>query len=172
MTSAFNEFEAVLKAELDKAAIFFVSPKYAMDMSTLIESGEQAFPKDLGEKIPEAVEDARQAMSCIAYELPTAAAFHLHRVNETVLKHYWKSISGRTELPSPNATMGQILNAMEKDLLGREEIRSSLRDIIKLHRNPTIHPEQSLDDVEDAVNLYGAIRSIVGFMLKKIPSPT
>jgi hypothetical protein len=172
VTSAFNEFEAVLKAELGKAGIFLVSPKNAMDMSLLIESGEEAFPKDLGEKVPEAVEDAKQAMSCIAFELPTAAAFHLHRANEAVLKSYWNSVAGGENLPSPNATMGQIVHAMEKDKLGREEIRSSLRDIIKLHRNPTIHPEQSLDDVEDATNLYGAIRSIVGFMLKEIATPT
>ena len=64
--------------------------------------------------------------------------------------------------------MGAILAAMEKNGMGREEIRSALRDIVKLHRNPTIHPEQSLEDVEDAINLYGAIRSVVGFILKDI----
>lgn len=164
LNTAFSEFEAVLKAELGGASIYLVSSKNAMDTTALIEAGYLAFPNNLGELVPEALNDAMHAMSCIAFELPTAAAFHLHRVNEAVLKKYWSQLSKE---PVPK-NMGAILAAMDKNGMGREEIRSALRDIVKLHRNPTIHPEQSLEDVEDAINLYGAIRSVVGFILKDI----
>jgi len=169
--AAAREFEAVLKAELGRSGIFLVAPKNAMDTLLLIEAGEQAFPLDLHSKVPSAIDDVKQAMSCIAFELPTAAAFHLHRANETVLKSYWDAVSNGEKI-SKNATMGQIVKNMEDKDFGREEIRSSLRDIIRLHRNPTIHPEQKLNDVEEAINLYGAIRSIVGFMLREIPIVT
>jgi hypothetical protein len=169
--NALSEFEAVLKAELGTMGIYLVAPKNAMDTLTLIESGEAAFPPSLPEKCPAAVLDVRQAMSCIAFELPTAAAFHLHRANEVVLKAYWKVVTENSELPKP-ATMGKIVEEMESKNVGKAEIRSSLRDIIKLHRNPTIHPEQSIEDVEEALNLYGAIRSVIGFMLKEIPVST
>jgi hypothetical protein len=138
------------------------------DTLTLIDSGEEAFPPMLSRKVPEAINDVRQAMSCIAFELPTAAAFHLHRANETVLKRYWAALGDGEQLPD-KATMGKIVELMEQRSIGRAEIRSSLRDIIKLHRNPTIHPEQALEDTEEAINLYGAIRSVVGHMLKDIP---
>lgn len=168
--NALAEFEAVLKAEFGTMGIYLVAPKNAMDTLTLIESGEEAFPPSLKEKVPEALSDVRQAMSCIAFELPTAAAFHLHRANEAVLKAYWKACSNGKAL-SDRATMGQIVADMESSGFGRPEVRSSLRDIINLHRNPTIHPEQSLEEVEEAISLYGAIRSAIGFMLKEIPMP-
>lgn len=168
VTNALRDFESVLKAELGKTGTFLVGSKNAMDILTLIEAGEQAFPADLAEKVPAAIRDVQHAMSCIAFELPTAAAFHLHRANETVLKKYWEIASVGQPL-KPNSTMGQIVKQMEDNDFGRKEIRSSLRDLIALHRNPTIHPEQSLQDVEEAINLYGAVRSIVGFMLREIP---
>ena len=46
---------------------------------------------------------------------------------------------------------------------------SALRDIKDLHRNPTIHADQTLESVEDAINLQGAIRAAIGFMLGGIP---
>jgi hypothetical protein len=85
-----------------------------------------------------------------------------------VLKAYWAANAGELPLPE-NATMGRIVSELESKGIGDEAIRSSLRDIIRLHRNPTIHPEQSLRDVEEAINLYGAIRAVIGFMLHTIP---
>jgi len=163
-----SEFEAVLKAELGRLGMFLVAPKSALDTSLLIEAGHLAFPPELATKVPSAISDAKQAMSCIAFELPTAAAFHLHRANEAVLKAYFEATApADTHLPE-KGSMGTIVHQMEQQAIGKEEIRSSLRDIIRLHRNPTIHPETSLDDVEEAINLYGAIRSVIGFMLKEI----
>lgn len=164
VSAVFSEFETVFKAELGRASIFLVTPKNAMDTTALVEAGYLAFPHDLGNVVPEAINDVNQAMSCIAFELPTAAAFHLHRVNEAVLKRYWSAL---TDEKIPHS-MGNILEKMNKKELGEERIRSALRDLVRLHRNPTIHPEQSLETVEDAINLYGAVRSIVGFTVKEI----
>ncbi|WP_187431034.1 hypothetical protein ROLI_034570 [Roseobacter fucihabitans] len=163
---AYQEFEAVLKAELGQTGIFLVADKNAMNTLTLIEQGEKAFPAKLEELVPDSIEDVRDAMSCIALELPTAAAFHLHRANETVLKSYYHSESN--EVVPPKKTMGQLIQLMEDKGIGREEIRSSLRDIVRLHRNPTIHPGTRISDVEEALNLYGAIRSVIGFMIKEM----
>ena len=164
---AYREFEAVLKAELGQTGVFLVADKNAMNTLTLIEEGERAFPPDLATKVPEAIPDVRDAMSCIALELPTAAAFHLHRANESVLKRYWRA-NTEEKIPA-KSTMGHLVRKMEEKSIGKEEIRSSLKDIIRLHRNPTVHPEQRIEDVEEAINLYGAIRSVIGFMTKEIP---
>lgn len=166
---AYREFEAVLKAELGQLGIFLVSDKNAMNTLTLVEQGEMSFPDALKEKVPSAIGDVRDAMKCIALELPTAAAFHLHRANETVLKAYWSEVANGEALPQ-KATRGKIVEIMEKKKYGDEPIRSSLRDLVRLHRNPTIHPDESLASVEEAINLYGAIRSIIGFMLLKLPN--
>ena len=164
------EFETVLKAELGSAGIFLVRSKNAMDTLTLIEAGEEAFPPSLPLKVPAAISDAKQAMSCIAFELQTAAAFHLHRANEIVLGCYGDSASNGEIRPKP-PTMGNSLAKLEKSNLGDAKVISALRDIKDMHRNPTIHPERDLADVEEAINLYGAIRSVIGFMLEEIPLP-
>jgi len=126
---AFNEFEAVLKAELSKTGMFLVASKNAMDTLTLIEAGHEAFPLSLMDKVPEAIPDVRQAMSCIAFELPTASAFHLHRANEAVLKKYWIAHANGKGLPE-RSTMGQIVEAMEREKIGKEEIRVASTDVV------------------------------------------
>lgn len=166
----YSEFESVFKAELGQTGVFLVSDKNAMNTLTLIERGEEAFPPDLLFKVPMALPDVKDAMRCIALELPTAAAFHLHRATETVLKVYWSTLT--SDVLPKKATMGQLAATLEQRGLGNPAVVSSLRDIVKLHRNPTIHPEQRLDDVEQAISLYGAIRSVIGFMLREISSPS
>jgi len=42
----------------------------------------------------------------------------------------------------------------------------SLKDF---HRNPLMHPEQSLENVDDAIDLMAAIRCSIGYMLAEIP---
>jgi hypothetical protein len=84
LTSAANKFEAVLAAELGVTALYVVTKKSGFDTSDLIGNGEVFFPPDLAAKVPEAVKDVQEATKCIAYELPTAAGFHLHRANESV----------------------------------------------------------------------------------------
>jgi hypothetical protein len=67
--------------------------------------------------------------------------------------------------------MGAYLAVMEKSELGDRRVRSALKDIKDLHRNPLIHPEHSLDSVEEAIDLLGAIRAAIGAMLPSIPEP-
>src|SRR5262249_26090162 len=55
--------------------------------------GSVAFPTDMGTKVPASIADAQQAMKCIVFELPTAAGFHLHRANESVLRCYWDAVT-------------------------------------------------------------------------------
>jgi ribosomal protein S5 len=45
------------------------------ELYQLTENGIVIFPSTLAEKVPEAVQDATEAARCIAFELPTAAAF-------------------------------------------------------------------------------------------------
>jgi len=120
--------------------------------------------------VPNAVVDLQQATRCIAFELPTAAGFHLHRANESVIGCYWDVVSDGKPRPKEK-NMGVYLRQMEKENFGDEKIRSALKDIKNLHRNPLIHPEHSLDNVDDAIDLMGAIRAVVGSMLKEIPAP-
>lgn len=163
-----REFEAVLRAEFAAANIYLVSQQSAFDTATLIEVGELAFPNALAAKVPQAVQDLRQAMRCIAFVLPTAAAFHLHRANEIILGEYWDSVSDGKKRPDPQS-LGKYIGELESNDFGRPDVISALRDIKNLHRNPTIHADRSLESIEEAIDLQGAIRAAVGAMLSGIP---
>jgi hypothetical protein len=65
--------------------------------------------------------------------------------------------------------MGVYLFELDKRKKGKPEVRSHLRSIKNFHRNPLMHPEQSLENVDEALDLLAAIRSSIGYMLREIP---
>lgn len=169
LQEALREFEAILKAELAHENMYLVQQKAAFDTQTLINFGFLAFPHDLVDKANEAVEDLNSAMRCIAFELPTAAAFHLYRAIEIVLGIYWDAASGGQPRPK-NQSIGAYIGEFDKAKLGNAKIISSLKDLKNIHRNPTIHADVSLASGEDAINLQGAVRAAIGYLLDEIPA--
>jgi len=161
-------FEAVLAAELSLIPLYVVSPKGGLVLSELIENGLVCFPSDLLSKVPEAIADLQEATKCIAYELSTGAGFHLHRANEAVLRIYFQTVAGAVKAPK-SGNMGDYLTAMEKHGVGDPRVVAALKQLKDLHRNPLMHPDQSLGDVDEAISLMGAVRSAMSEMLKVIP---
>lgn len=97
--TALDKFETILTAELGAADAYFVSKKGGYDTIDLIARAEVLFPADLASKAPEAVQDIAEAGRCLAFELGTAAGFHLLRANEAVLLRYWDAITGGQKRP-------------------------------------------------------------------------
>jgi hypothetical protein len=106
----------------------------------------------------------------MAWELPTAAGFHLHRANESVLHCWYDSVSNGQTRPA-GRNIGDYLKVVNEQNLGSAKIRSALKDLKDLHRNPLIHPEDSLESVDEAIALLGSIQAVVVSMLKDIAFP-
>lgn len=166
-TSA-TSFFSVIRAELPHIPIYHVSKKGGFDTTDLIERGETIFPSELLRKVPDAVPDIREGTRCIAFELPTAAAYHFHRANESILRVYFDIVSNGASRPN-NRSIGSYLGEMDRLNVGDASIKSSLRDLAKYHRNPLIHPEHSLKDVNAALALMNAVHSVAVPMLSEIP---
>lgn len=162
-------FESILQAELALIPLYVVMPKAGYDIATLIENGAACFPHELEVKVPEAIGDLREGTRCIAFELNTAAGFHLHRANEAVLRRYWDVVSGGKVRP-PRGNMGDYLNEMKQCNFGDENVRAALDHLIKFHRNPLIHPEQNIESADDAIALMNSIHTAIVQMLKVIPA--
>lgn len=168
ITNALSEFEHVLAAELGMFNLWLVLKKRGYDTTDLIQQGWVLFPEDLILKVPEAKLDAAAATQCIAFNLPTAAGFHLHRMNESVLHRYYDAVTqGRPRPESRN--VGEYLAEMRKLGVGDEKTLSALKDLKDLHRNPLIHPEDSLENIDEAIALLGSIHAAVVSMLRAIP---
>lgn len=163
----YRVFENVLHATFRISSMYYVSPKGGYNTQYLTDCGELIFPTELFEKVPEAVADIQQATRCIAFELPTAAGFHLHRANESVLRVYWDHVTEGQERPN-EGNMGVYLRELNKLEKGKKSIREHLKSIKDFHRNPLMHPEQSLETVDEAISLLAAIRCSIGYMLTEI----
>lgn len=166
--SKLREFETIFSAEMDVANVFLITRKGGYNLADLIFRAEVLFPSDLAIKVPEAIKDAQEAGRCLAFDLATAAAFHLHRVNESVVHRYFDAVTDRASRPS-SRNIGDYLAKLDSLNAGDAKVKSALRDLKDLHRNPIIHPGDSLESIDEAIALLGSVHAIVMHMLKVIP---
>jgi len=162
-----DAFRPVFLSEVSTFPAFLVMDKEGYDINLLIDEGKRLFPASLSVKAPEATRDAMEVGKAIAFELPTAAGFHIFRVVEAVLKRYWDHVSGNKDRPKLE-TIGSYASILEDNKHGDQKVWESLKQLAKLHRNPLIHPEVILD-VGEEIEILGISRSVVGAMLKVMP---
>ena len=165
---ALQEFESVFKAEFRHGNLFLATKKGAYDIRTLIENGESLFPSDFATLFPEALKDVQEGARCLVYEMYTASGFHFHRANESVLLKYLESVGIKKP---PNRNMGAYIRALESSgdtKKAPDEVVICLKNLKDLHRNPLMHPGQSIDNVDDALALINAIHTAITAMMKEI----
>lgn len=164
---ALSQFQAVLTGELAVSDAYFVVEKKGFNSLKLISQGEVLFPTGIETKVPESVPDLREAGKCIAFELPMAAAFHIFRAVESVLRRYWAAINGNVK-PLKQHNIGAYLREFKSKNCGDAKVVQALEQMNVLHRNPIIHPQDKID-LDDAISLLGIAQSVVSAMLKYLP---
>jgi hypothetical protein len=167
LTNLLNEFETVLAAEMNVGHTYLVTKKRGYDTATLIDSAEEIFAPEFATMFPEAIADIRQAGRCIAFELATAAGFHIMRATEMVLRRYYDAVTNGAARPKTN-NIGDYLREMETHKMGDEKTIFCLEQIKDLHRNALIHPEVSLS-IDEALALLGIVQSAIVAMMKEMP---
>lgn len=170
LQNLYSKFETIFISELQSLAVYMVTRKGGFDVDCMVDAGQAFFSDGLAAKVPDAIFDIEQAMRCIAFEVPTAAGFHLHRAHESVLRIYWDSVTNGKKRPKEN-NMGVYIRELDTADAGRQSVRDHLRSIKDFHRNPLMHPEESLKTIDEAIDLMAAIRCSIGYMLADIPGP-
>ena len=161
-----QKFESVFRAELKIGNLFLATPKGALDLRKLIANGESLFPENAQALFSTVtLKDVREGARCFAFELYTASGFHFHRANESVVLRYLKAL-GKT-VPKKDRNLGHFIKVL-KEAGAPNKILSCLRDLKDMHRNPLMHPDQSINDFGDALLLVGAIQGAVSAMTKEI----
>lgn len=108
--------------------------------------------------------DFAEAGKCIAFARPTAAAFHLLRGTESVLRHFYLSVVRQKRMKNP------MWRAMT-DAFGKRRkpppaaLLNHLDNIREHYRNPTQHPEK-IYDIEEAQDLLPLCAQVVGQMVQ------
>lgn len=164
--TAFKTFETILAAELQLVDTYSVSAKGVYSTSDLIEHADRAFSDDIRKYIPpDAIRDLQQGGRCIAFDVPTAAAFHLLRSIESVMLMYHDALSKKAPRPEPR-NWGNYVDALRK-LSADKTILEELDQIREKYRNPIMHPEDTVS-LNGAIGLFGKTQFILYAMIEQI----
>jgi hypothetical protein len=150
-----TEIRPTFKAECEGIYAFYTSDK-RFTIQKLTENIDSLFAPKVFNKISKiAIHDYSEAGFCIAFERPTAAAFHILRATEDILRDYYKKFF-REKIVIKN--WGQLTNELRNKKTGKkpdDHVVNQLIHIKNSFRNPTQHPEKIYDihEVQDLLSL-------------------
>ncbi len=152
----------VLESESDRIPVFDLSPK-RLDSKKLLNNVAALFASGVFESLHEVAQyDFMEAGKCIAFDLPTAAAFHLMRGTEMVLRQFYKAMTGKDAGRKFWGDLVKDLQATQTSSL--EPLYDHLDDIRKNFRNPTQHPDK-IYNIDEAQDLFGVCIDVVDQMI-------
>ena len=162
-----EQLESDFERECRSLPVFTVTPKGLYDTRLLIEKGEEKFPERARAVFtPLLVNDLRQAAKCLAFDVPTAMAFHVMRATESLIKRYYEVIA-KNPWPYAQRDWGRYIAELEKLPSVNKVITSRLTEIQKLNRNPLIHPEEIIP-TEEAPVIFDLCNGVIYYMAEEI----
>lgn len=152
-------------AEISGFNVYTVSPK-RIDVKRLMDDVPSLFSPGVFASLPEiAAKDFTAAGSCIAFALPTAAAFHILRGTEAVLRNFYFSLIKQKR--TPDLLWGPIVQDMRKRTKTKKYtiLYNHLDSIRSNFRNPTQHPELTYD-INEVQDLWAICVEVLNRMAK------
>ena len=156
----------VIRAEARVHYTFSVAEK-RIDINKLLFEVRSLFAKDVYDFLPPLIQrDFKEGGRCIAFELPTSAAFNILRGVEGLLRTLLKKLAPQTNVSKlPLDPVIKSLRALKDGSLSTLlDICDRIRDN---YRNPTFHPEMvyNIEDAQDLFNLcVGVVNDIFTYM--------
>ncbi len=148
----------MFSAELRESAVYFVPSRGIFHTPDLVNSADKAFPEELRSFITEKTrEDWRAAGRCLAFNLSSAAGFHIARAVEGMMEVYHQIFcpAGKKGLKH----WRDYIADFESELAGDNQVMPSSRVISDLkqmkedYRNPLMHPRVVLTDADARILL-------------------
>jgi len=154
-----------LDAEAFQKKAFVASPKRGWGVDQLLKEPSSMFAKGIFNAVGECARyDFQESCRCLAFERPTAAAFHMLRGTEDVLRDYYCSIVKQRRLKPQQRMWGPMVEQMRKRRRPPPaELLDALDQIRRNYRNPTQHPE-AIYDLDRAQDLMSLCISVVNEM--------
>lgn len=163
LLAVFN-VRTIIMAEVPKLDTYLVSPKGLFSGPALIEDGAGMLPAGDRVNMPRSADaDLKEAGKCLAFGLWTASGFHGLRAVESMTKAYMEKLDVKERARNWGA---YVVALRSKDGVD-EGVVAVLDQIRLLHRNPLLHPEDSLDEGE-AIALFGIVHSATAALLKRL----
>jgi len=165
-------FETVFNNDSPSMSVFSAERKGIYWMEGLIDHADEHLPESVSKSLPEqARKDIKAAGRCLAFNIPTATAFHIWRSLEVVFGAYFFSITGKTfkDAKVPR-NWGKYIEALVH--AGADaKITQNLDHIRAEYRNPVMHPNVNVS-ADEAFTLFGIGFSAITQVMEAIgPQP-
>ncbi len=165
LRESMDQIRKVFEAEVLGVYSFVVTDK-RYELKRLLDSIELIFIPETFEQLPSVAQyDFQEAGRCIAFERATAAAFHILRATEDVLRIYYRNF---TKKEPSKKTWGNLIFELRKNDLEVDIVTiNHLDNLGRSFRNPTQHPDK-IYEIQEVQDLLGVSIDVVNRMIKEI----
>lgn len=163
----FASLEDVVFAEALTKKIY-VLPERRFNTAFLLAKPEKLLKEGIYEKLEEIAKlDFASACRCILFGEATAAAFHILRATESVLKSYYFHHRRQNRLDKP--MWGPMTDQLRNKKRNKPPagLLASLDMVRTQYRNPTNHPE-AVYHIDSAQDLFGVCLDVIGKMADEL----
>ena len=170
IVDAAKAFETVFKNDSPSMSTFSAERKGIYWMEGLIDHADKHLPESVWKWLPEqGKKDIKAAGRCLAFNIPTATAFHMWRALEVIFGAYFFSITGKTfkDAKIPR-NWGKYIEALVHAGADRK-ITENLDHIRAEYRNPVMHPNVNVSP-DAAFTLFGIGFSAITQVLQALLS--
>jgi hypothetical protein len=161
-----DEFEKNFEREHKNIDVFTVTPKGIYNTRLLMEHPERQFPDKSRAILPaQMVYDLKQAGRCLAFDIPTACAFHVCRGTEALMLAYYGLLARH-----PWSFKKKDWKIYIEQLIvshAPAKITNRLEEIRLLDRNAYIHPDMNVS-LEEAQVLFGLCAGVNSYMAEEV----
>ena len=163
LTKIMDDVRRTLFAEAGGNVAFIVTDK-RIDVNKLLRNVPALFAPGVADSLPDiAQHDMTEAGRCIAFELPTAAAFHILRATEDALRHFYCCVV-RQKRVKPLLWGRMVTSLRERKKQPPAALLDNLDNIRRSFRNPTQHPEK-IYDIQEVQDLFSLCADVVNRMV-------
>jgi hypothetical protein len=142
--------------------VAYIASDKRYDVNRLLENVADLMAPSAFDRLPAMAKvDLQEAGICIAFQRPTAAAFHLMRAAEATLRHYYRSVVRRGRIAEPWLWAALVAHLRRRKTHAPPvELLDQLDAMRRNFRNPTQHPDK-VDDIDEAQDLFAATIELV-----------
>lgn len=161
-----KNLENLVFSEAQTKRVYILSES-RFNLESLLSAPAKMFEDGTFVRLPAIAQmDIQSAFRCVAFDQPTASAFHILRATEAILREYYihKVKRNREKIPM----WGNMLDGLNKQKKRDEKLLNRLKHIKDAVRNPTAHPEMvfTLNECQD---LIGICIDVINLMSKGLP---
>jgi Domain of unknown function (DUF4145) len=159
-------FEKCFDRESRYLDVFTVTPKGIYNTRALMTRPEEKFSERIRAALgAQMVADLKQAGRCLAFDIPTACAFHICRATESLMLTYYETLSGGP-WPFPRRDWKNYIDQLASKGAPKR-ITDRLDEIRDTDRNAYAHPDLNVT-LEEAPILFELCTGVIFQMASEI----